>query len=81
MKTLAKTVESADRHARFDHIHPLYLEALTLVERLHRRLLGELPRGKRHLQFLEMGLLIITAIETKDSHSVTSLRAASSRLP
>ena len=25
--------------ARFDHIRPLYLEALTLVERLHRRLL------------------------------------------
>jgi hypothetical protein len=39
MKTLAKTVEPDDRQARFDHIQPLYLEALTLVERLHRRLL------------------------------------------
>src|ERR671920_89171 len=39
MKAVAKTVEPADRQALFDHIHPLYLEALTLVERLHRRLL------------------------------------------
>src|SRR5438309_9480319 len=40
MKAVAKTVEpSADREERFDHIRPLYLEALTLVERLHRRLL------------------------------------------
>jgi len=39
MKAVAKTVEPADREARFDHIQPLYLEALTLVERLHRRLL------------------------------------------
>ena len=39
MKTVAKTVEPADRQAKFDHIRPLYLDALTLVERLHRRLL------------------------------------------
>ena len=39
MKAVAKTVEPADREARFEHIRPLYLEALTLVERLHRRLL------------------------------------------
>ena len=36
MKAVAKAVEPADREARFDHIRPLYLEALTLVERLHR---------------------------------------------
>ena len=36
---VAKTVEPADREARFENIRPLYLEALTLVERLHRRLL------------------------------------------
>src|SRR6202790_5738702 len=35
IKTVAKAVEPADRQARFDHIQPLYLEALTLVERLH----------------------------------------------
>ena len=39
MKAVAKTVDPADREARFDHIRPAYLEALTLVERLHRRLL------------------------------------------
>jgi DNA-binding MarR family transcriptional regulator len=39
MKAVAKTVEPADREARLELIRPLYLEALTLVERLHRRLL------------------------------------------
>ena len=39
MKAVVKTVEPAEREARFDHIRPHYLEALTLVERLHRRLL------------------------------------------
>jgi DNA-binding MarR family transcriptional regulator len=39
MKAVAKAVEPADRETRFDHIGPLYLEVLTLVERLHRRLL------------------------------------------
>jgi DNA-binding MarR family transcriptional regulator len=39
MKAVARTIETAEREARFDHIRPLYLEALTLVERLHRHLL------------------------------------------
>ena len=39
MKAVVKTVEPAEREARFDNIRPLYHEALTLVERLHRRLL------------------------------------------
>ena len=39
MKSVAKAIEPADRQARFDHIQPHYLEALTLIERLHRRLL------------------------------------------
>src|SRR6266542_4607331 len=39
MKPLANAAESVDRQARFEQIQPLYLEALTLVERLHRRLL------------------------------------------
>src|SRR5438132_9238975 len=40
MKAVAKTVEPAgDREARLDHVRPHYLETLTLVERLHRRLL------------------------------------------
>lgn len=39
MKSVARVAEPTERQARFDHIQPLYLEALTLVERLHRRLL------------------------------------------
>jgi DNA-binding MarR family transcriptional regulator len=39
LKSAVKAVEPAEREARFGHIRPLYLEALTLVERLHRRLL------------------------------------------
>src|SRR4026207_935015 len=39
MKAVAKAGEPAGRETRFEHIRPLYLEALTLVERLHRRLL------------------------------------------
>ena len=39
MKAAAKMAEPVDREMRFDRIRPLYLEALTLVERLHRRLL------------------------------------------
>ena len=38
MEAVARTVEPAEREARFDTIRPLYLEALTLVERLHRSL-------------------------------------------
>ena len=39
MKTVVKAIEPAERQARFEHIQPHYLEALTLIERLHRRLL------------------------------------------
>src|ERR1700751_693621 len=39
MKTVVKAVEPAMHEARFDHIRPHYLEALTLVGRLHLRLL------------------------------------------
>src|SRR6476620_5668705 len=40
MKAVVKTVEpAADREARLDNVRPPYLEAVTLVERLHRRLL------------------------------------------
>jgi DNA-binding MarR family transcriptional regulator len=40
MKNVATAVEAADRKAHFDHIEPHYVEALALVERLHRRLLN-----------------------------------------
>jgi DNA-binding MarR family transcriptional regulator len=39
MKALMKAVEPAERAERIDQTRPHYLETLTLVERLHRRLL------------------------------------------
>src|SRR5258705_10799822 len=39
MKAFARAAEPADREHRIGKIRPLYLEVLTLVERLHRRLL------------------------------------------
>ena len=62
MKTLAKVVEPAERQARLDHIQPLYLEALTLVERLHRRLLDVIKdefdrRGRADINAVQALLL------------------------
>ena len=62
MKTVVKTVEPADRQARFDHIRPLYLDALTLVERLHRRLLDVIKdefdrRGRADINSVQALLL------------------------
>ncbi|QJP12686.1 winged helix DNA-binding protein [Starkeya sp. ORNL1] len=39
MKSTAQAVETAKTDERREEIRPLYMEALTLVERLHRRLL------------------------------------------
>jgi DNA-binding MarR family transcriptional regulator len=39
LKAVEKAIRPAERQARFDHIQPYYIEALTLIERLHRRLL------------------------------------------
>src|ERR1700726_1991717 len=39
MRAVAKTAEPVDGEMRFDVIRPLYLNTVTLVERLHRRLL------------------------------------------
>ena len=39
LKAVAKVMEPAEREAGVDRIRSLYLETLTLVERLHRRLL------------------------------------------
>jgi DNA-binding MarR family transcriptional regulator len=62
MKTLAKAVEPVERQARLDHIQPLYLEALTLVERLHRRLLDVIKdefdrRGRADINAVQALLL------------------------
>jgi DNA-binding MarR family transcriptional regulator len=39
IKAVAKVMEPAERDSRCEGVRPLYLETLTLVERLHRRLL------------------------------------------
>lgn len=39
LEAAVKTAEPIDRQGRFEEIQPHYLEALTLIERLHRRLL------------------------------------------
>ena len=62
MKTAVKPVEPADRQARFDSIGPLYLDALTLVERLHRRLLDVIKdefdrRGRADINSVQALLL------------------------
>jgi len=62
MKAVAKTVEPAAREAPLDHIRPAYLEALTLVERLHRRLLDVIKdefdrRGRSDINSVQALLL------------------------
>src|SRR6185436_12658839 len=62
MKAVAKTVEHAGREATLDHIRPQYLEALTLVERLHRRLLDVIKdefdrRGRSDINSVQALLL------------------------
>ena len=62
MKAVAKTVEPAGREAQLDDIRPQYLEALTLVERLHRRLLDVIKdefdrRGRSDINSVQALLL------------------------
>ena len=62
IKTVAKAVEPAERQARFEHIQPHYLEALTLIERLHRRLLDVIKdefdrRGRADINAVQALLL------------------------
>jgi len=62
MKTMMKAVEPAERVERIDQIRPLYLEALTLVERLHRRLLDVIKdefdrRGRSDINSVQALLL------------------------
>src|SRR5215510_3418512 len=62
MKTLMKAVEPAERAELIDQIRPLYLEALTLVELLHRRLLDVIKdefdrRGRSDINSVQALLL------------------------
>src|SRR5438309_3954244 len=62
MKAVATAVETADRAAAGQPVQPLYLEALTLVERLHRRLLDVIKdefdrRGRSDINAVQALLL------------------------
>src|SRR6187431_1439400 len=63
MKAVMKPAEQpAQSGQRFEHIRPLYLEALTLVERLHRRLLDVIKdefdrRGRADINSVQALLL------------------------
>src|SRR5713226_4091768 len=62
MKAVATAAETADRAAAGAPVQPLYLEALTLVERLHRRLLDVIKdefdrRGRADINSVQALLL------------------------
>jgi DNA-binding MarR family transcriptional regulator len=62
MKAVIKTVDQPEREQRFDVIRPLNLESLTLVERLHRRLLDVIKdefdrRGRSDINAVQALLL------------------------
>jgi len=62
MKAAMKTAEIVERDPQQDHVRPLYLEALTLVERLHRRLLDVIKdefdrRGRADINAVQALLL------------------------
>jgi len=62
MKAVMKSAVEPEREQRFEHIRPLYLEALTLVERLHRRLLDVIKdefdrRGRSDINSVQALLL------------------------
>jgi DNA-binding MarR family transcriptional regulator len=62
MKAVAAAVETAEREPRKAQVQPLYLEALTLVERLHRRLLDVIKdefdrRGRSDINSVQALLL------------------------
>jgi DNA-binding MarR family transcriptional regulator len=62
MKTLARAAEPAELKARPSDVQPLYLESLTLVERLHRRLLDVIKdefdrRGRSDINSVQALLL------------------------
>src|SRR5215212_4674487 len=57
-----RAIEPVGRDAHFEHIRPLYLDALTLVERLHRRLLDVIKdefdrRGRADINSVQALLL------------------------
>jgi len=62
MKAVATAVDTAERERKPAQVQPLYLEALTLVERLHRRLLDVIKdefdrRGRSDINSVQALLL------------------------
>ncbi|ETR75384.1 MarR family transcriptional regulator [Afipia sp. P52-10] len=62
MKAVATAADAAERDQRKAQVQPLYLEALTLVERLHRRLLDVIKdefdrRGRSDINSVQALLL------------------------
>ncbi|MGO8738404.1 transcriptional regulator LdtR [Rhodoblastus sp.] len=62
MSTMTKTSQAAGRAERCAEVRPVYLEALTLVERLHRRLLDVIKdefdrRGRSDINAVQALLL------------------------
>ena len=62
MQAIAKVADTVERETRFDRIRPSYLEALMLVERLHRRLLDVIKdefdrRGRSDINSVQALLL------------------------
>jgi DNA-binding MarR family transcriptional regulator len=62
MKAVATAADAVERDPRKAHVQPLYLEALTLVERLHRRLLDVIKdefdrRGRSDINSVQALLL------------------------
>ena len=62
MKAVATAVDTVERDQRKAQVQPLYLEALTLVERLHRRLLDVIKdefdrRGRSDINSVQALLL------------------------
>jgi DNA-binding MarR family transcriptional regulator len=62
MKAVMKAADPAERDLRSEHVRPLYLESLTLVERLHRRLLDVIKdefdrRGRADINSVQALLL------------------------
>ena len=76
MKAVAKTVEAPRQDGSFDHIRPLYLEALTLVEATEERWWeAELYRLKGEL-LLRLPLLDIPQATACFHHALAVARAA-----
>ncbi len=80
MKAVATAVETAERTPGEAPVQPLYLEALTLVERLHRRLLDVIKdefdrRGRADINSVQA--LLLRRARKSAASSMRSIRSTS----